>query len=200
MSDPTIASVTEEMLAYRCPRYQEFPKIPLYRDQVLDCLNGWLQPLCAWPDQVPVTAAMINNYVKLKLVAPPVKKKYAPEQLAQLFCVLLLKQVFSISEIQSLLLIQTRNYPFPLAYDYFCTAFETALQTTFSSRAFERIGSQSEHSTLSALVCSAALCVAQKIFTQKYLMLDQHTPLVWDDADRPSLPAEASDTAAEAEA
>ena len=185
MSEPTIESVTEAMLAYRCPRYEEFPKIPLYRDQVLDCLNGWLQPLCAWPDQVPVTAAMINNYVKLKLVASPVKKKYAPEQLAQLFCVLLLKQVFSISEIQSLLSIQTRNYPFPLAYDYFCTEFETALQTTFSSRSFDRVGAQSENSTLSAMVCSAALCVAQKIFTQKYLMLDQHAPLVREDTPAP---------------
>lgn len=178
MSEESIESVTMQMLHYRCPRYEELPNIPLYRDQVLDSLNSYILPLCTDDSQPPVTAAMINNYVKLKLLAPPVKKKYDRDQMAQLLCILLLKQVFSISEIRSLLTIQTRTYPFPQAYDYFCVEFETALRVTFSTRKFSGIGKQTQRLTpLNELVCSAALCVAQKIFTQKYLALDQVDPL-----------------------
>ena len=173
MPELTIDSVNQQMLQFRCPRYEQLPAIPLYRDQVLDCLNSYLLPLASDQSQPLVTAAMINNYVKLKLVTAPVKKKYTRDQLAQLLCILLLKQVFSISEIRGLLDIQARSYPAPEAYDYFCAEFETALQVTFSTRKFAGIGQQSAfHTPLNELVCSAALCVAQKIFTQKYLLLD----------------------------
>ncbi len=173
MLDETIESITTQMLEYHFPRYDELSAIPLYRDQVLDSLNAYMLPLCTDQSQPPVTAAMINNYVKLKLLAPPVKKKYDRDQQAQLLCILLLKQVFSISEISRLLELQTHTYPFPQAYDYFCVEFETALRDTFSTRSFSGIGQQTHHPTpLSDLVCSAALCVAQKIFTQKFLHLD----------------------------
>ncbi len=174
MSSETIESVTIEMMEYHFPRYNELAAIPLYRDQVLDCLNSYIMPLCTDQSQPPVTAAMINNYVKLKLLPPPVKKKYNRDQQAQLLCILLLKQVFSICEIRQLLEIQTHTHPFPQAYDYFCVEFEAALRATFSTRKFSGVGQQTQHPTpLSELVCSAALCVAQKIFTQKFLHLDQ---------------------------
>ena len=182
MSEAALSSITESMLTFHCPRYAELPLIPLYRDQVLDGLNYYIQPLCTDSSQPLVTAAMINNYVKMKLLAPPVKKRYDRDQMAQLLCILLLKQVFSIGEIRRLLEIQTRTYPFPEAYDYFCTEFETALQVTFSTRKFSGIGQQSRPTPLSELVCSAALCVAQKIFTQKFLLLDEQAPLQPEDA------------------
>lgn len=173
MMDETIESITTQMLEYHFPRYEELSTIHLYRDQVLDNLNAYLLPLCTDQTQPPVTAAMINNYVKLKLLPPPVKKKYDRDQQAQLLCILLLKQVFSISEIRRLLELQTHTYPFPQAYDYFCVEFETALRDTFGTRRFSHIGQQPHRPTpLSHLVCSAALCVAQKIFTQKFLQMD----------------------------
>lgn len=111
---------------FHCPRWDELPSIPLYMDQVLLVLNGTLEPLTSAED-ARVTAAMINNYVKQKLVAPPLKKKYGREQLSRLIILCLLKRVLSISEIS--LLFQAMNTQAPQEFHtLFCGALEAALR------------------------------------------------------------------------
>ena len=169
MSD-TAQAVIDQMLAYRCPRYDQLPAITLYSDQVIDALNYFLSPL--WPGKEhTVTAAMINNYVKQKVIAPPQKKRYDREQLARLYCICLLKHVFTISEIRSLMAIQTRTYPFDVAYKYFCVELEKALAATFSTRDFSAPPSATKVTPESELVRSAALSVAHRLFTEKFLQL-----------------------------
>lgn len=168
-----IEQMSSEMLAYRCPRYQQWPNIGLYRDQVMEELNRYVAPFFPAGDEPPVTPAMVNNYVKLKLISPPVKKRYNREQLAQLYCICLLKQVFSIAEIRSLLEIQTRSYPFPVAYDYFCTELENALQATFSTRDFSKPSLAQRVTAESELVRSSALCLAHQVFTIKFIEADE---------------------------
>ena len=81
---------------YHCPRYEELPHIALYKDQVVSVLNEAVSPF--YPHgETPVTATMVNNYVKMKLLSPPEKKKYSTEQIACLYVIFLLKQVLSIS-------------------------------------------------------------------------------------------------------
>ena len=155
MSD-TAQAVIDQMLAYRCPRYDQLPAITLYSDQVIDALNYFLSPL--WPGtEHPVTAAQINNYDR--------------EQLARLYCICLLKPVFTISEIRSLMAIQTRTYPFDVAYNYFCVELEKALAATFSTRDFSAPPSATKVTPESELVRSAALSVAHRLFTEKFLQL-----------------------------
>ena len=162
------AQMVQQMLAYRCPQYDQLPAITLYSDQVTDALNYFLSPL--WPGQEhTVTAAMINNYVKQRVISPPVKKRYDREQLARLYCICLLKHVFTLSEIRSLMAIQTRTYPFPVAYDYFCVELEKALEATFSTRDFSASPSATRVTAESELVRSAALSVAHRLFTEKFL-------------------------------
>lgn len=169
MSDSAKA-IIDEMLAYRCPRYDQLPAITLYSDQVTDALNYYLSPLWPGEDHL-ITAAMINNYVKQRLIAPPVKKRYDREQLARLYCICLLKHVFTISEIRSLMEIQSRTYPFPVAYDYFCVELEKALQAAFSSRDFSVVSSASKVTPESELVRSSALSIAHRLFTEKFLQM-----------------------------
>lgn len=157
-----------DILTYRCPRYDELPNIPLYSDQVIEALNHYTAAFRTG-DEPALTAAMINNYVKQHLIAPPVKKRYDRDQLAHLFCICLLKQVFTISEVRGLLDIQSRSYPFPQAYDYFCTELEKALHTTFSTRDFSAPSSATQVTPASELVRIAALCVANRMFTAKFL-------------------------------
>lgn len=169
MSD-TAQAVIDRMLAYRCPRYDQLPAITLYSDQVTDALNYFLSPL--WPgEDHAVTAAMINNYVKQKVIAPPVKKRYDREQLARLYCICLLKHVFTISEIRALMGIQTRTYPFEVAYDYFCVELEKALAAAFSTRDFSAPSSATKVTPESELVRSSALSIAHRLFTEKFLQL-----------------------------
>lgn len=168
MSNRSAESVFQEILEYRCPRYEQFPSIPLYNDQVVELLNHYTAPLRTGTEYA-ITAAMINNYVKQKLIPPPVKKRYDQEQVARLYCICLLKQVFSIADVGALMAVQTRSYPFPQAYNYFCVELESALQSTFSTRDFSARSHASHVTPESELVRSSALSFASKLFATKFL-------------------------------
>lgn len=161
----------KEMLEYRCPRYGQLPEIPLYRDQVLDALERYTAPFFSGQSEPPLTAAMINNYVKQQLIEPPVKRRYDRDQIARLYFICLLKQVMSISELRDLLEIQRRSYPLEQAYDYFCAELEKALQATFATRDFSLPSSAQKTTPESELVRSLALCFANKMFTLKFIEL-----------------------------
>lgn len=166
--------MVQEILAYHCPRYEELPDIGLYKDQAVEALNRYAGPLLGFDDEPAITAAMINNYVKQQLLPAPVKKRYGREHLAYLYAICLLKRVFTFSEIQGMLDIQTRTYPFAVAYDYFCVELEKALQATFSTRDFSEPSSASRVTLESELVRTAAVSIAHKLFTAHFLaMYDQ---------------------------
>lgn len=176
MSETTIEQTLREILEYRCPRYEELPGIYLYSDQLVEALNLCTAPFRTGDEDHILTAAMVNNYVKQHLLPPPEKKRYGREHFALLYCICLLKRAFSISEIQGMLAVQQKTYPFPVAYDYFCTELEKALKATFSTRDFSAPSSAHHMTPESELVRSAALSVAHKLYTAKFLQLfDQIT-------------------------
>ena len=75
--------------------------LALYMDQVLLVLNTALQPVTVG-EAPAVTAAMLNNYVKLKLTAPAEKKKYGRSHVARFLMICLYKRVLSMQEIAAL--------------------------------------------------------------------------------------------------
>ena len=164
-----MAQVAEEILAYRCPRYEQFSDLPLYSDQVVDALNRYTAIFYSDSGEQAITATMINNYVKQRVIAPPVKKRYDREQVARLYCICLLKRVFTIAEVKHLLEVQMCSYPFPQAYDYFCVELEKALQATFSTRDFSAPSSAQKVTPESELVRLSALTFANKLFAIKFL-------------------------------
>ena len=173
MPNPQAAQPFGELLAYRCPRYNELPDRLLYRDQVMDELARYTAPFFAGREEAPLTASMINNYVKLRLIEPPVKKRYSRQQLARLYWICLLKQVASISELHSLFCIQAGSYPIEQAHDYFCTELEKALQATFGSRDFSAPSSAQKVTPESELVRSLAICFANKMFALRFIQAAQ---------------------------
>lgn len=108
------------------PRYSQLPTLDLYKDQLVELANGYLAPF--FPGEKAVTDTMANNYVKLKVIAPPVKKRYRREQLAQLILTCLLKKVLSIAEVRQLLAAQTQVDTLEAGYDYFCQRMEQAVR------------------------------------------------------------------------
>lgn len=90
----------ERVSGFSLPEWEAFPALPLYMDQVIYLLNGYLCPLPGNEEAWAVTPAMINNYVKLKIIPPPVKKRYGKMHLAYLVMVCVLKQALSTSEIR----------------------------------------------------------------------------------------------------
>lgn len=109
----------------RLPRFRELPALSLYKDQVVELVNRTLAPF--FPREAALTDTMVNNYVKLRVIAPPVRKRYAREQLAQLLLVCLLKRVLSIAQLRSLLELQRAGGSVEHSYDRFCDTLEQSL-------------------------------------------------------------------------
>ena len=112
--------------AFHCLRWAELPRLALYMDQVCIAIGDALSGVLVG-EEAPLTSTMVNNYVKQRLITPPVKKKYSPDHVSRLIMVTLLKRVLSLGEIAALLedLFQARS---PEAgYDLFCEALEAAL-------------------------------------------------------------------------
>jgi DNA-binding transcriptional MerR regulator len=90
------------MHEYQLPDWEHIPDFGLYMDQVMTLLGEFLDFIPAAGEK-PVTASTINNYVRLKVMPPPVRKKYYRVHLAYLLIILTLKQSMSISSIQQFL-------------------------------------------------------------------------------------------------
>ena len=84
---------------YKLPAWKELPDIGLYMDQVIALLGQYLDfiPMEDSKDK-PVTPTTINNYVRLKVMPAPEKRKYYRVHIA-----FLLKQGISINGLQQLL-------------------------------------------------------------------------------------------------
>ena len=93
----------ETLLSYSLPEWDAFPTLPLYMDQVIFLLNQYLSPLPQEEAERQVTPAMINNYVKLKIIPAPVKKRYGRVHLSYLIMVCVMKQTLNTGEIRRLL-------------------------------------------------------------------------------------------------
>lgn len=171
MPEHPLNRTLQEILDYRCPRYEQLPDLPLYSEQLIDTLTRLTVPLLGDGREPVLTPSMINNYVKQKLIPPPEKKRYDRTHLAYLYCVCLLKQVFSIHEISSMFHIQTAYISFPAAYDYFCTELELALKASFSTRDFSAPSAATRVTPESELVRTAALACACQLFTSTFLRL-----------------------------
>ena len=50
----------KEMLEFHCPRFDELPTIPLYKDQVISYVEDVLKPLNLNPEEKLLTPTMLN--------------------------------------------------------------------------------------------------------------------------------------------
>ena len=89
---------------YRLPDWDEIPNFGLYMEQVTALLQEYLDYL---PPELKeeqfITAATINNYVRIKVMPEPVKRRYYRVHIAYLIVILTLKHSLSIALIQKLI-------------------------------------------------------------------------------------------------
>jgi len=115
-----------KIASYRIPRWKELPDIDLYMDQVVILIEKQLGVFLYKEGEHIITPAMVNNYVKLGIIPPPVKKRYSRTHLAYLIVICLLKEVLTISEIKDLICHQIRNCTLEQFFDHFCEEQERA--------------------------------------------------------------------------
>ena len=90
---------------YHLPEWDAIPDLGLYMDQVVVLLAQYLNFIPAMPGgkESFVTSSTINNYVRLKIMPAPVKRKYFRVHIAYLIMILTMKQSLSISDVQKIL-------------------------------------------------------------------------------------------------
>lgn len=81
----------------------EIPNIPLYMDQITTFMDANLADSKRSEDDKILTKTMINNYTKNDLLPPPVKKKYSKEHIYLLIFIYYLKNMMTISDIQTII-------------------------------------------------------------------------------------------------
>ena len=101
--DQRLGQWVASMQEFRLPDWDSLPQLELYMDQVIVLLKRYLGPLSWGGEEKAITASIINNYVRLKVMPPPVKKRYGRVHLACLIIICILKQNLSISNIQRML-------------------------------------------------------------------------------------------------
>lgn len=117
---------------YHCPRWSELPDVPLYMDQVVETVKKALD-LFSDGTEALITAPMINNYVRQKLIDPLVNKKYIKDHISELIVISFFKRSFSMQEIKSVTLAIIDEYGIEEGYDLFCTELEEFVRTVFAS-------------------------------------------------------------------
>ena len=159
-----------DLNSFHIPRWNELPDIDLYLDQVVNLINSNLSPFIFFnidtehrKENTLLTKTMINNYVKNQLIDAPIKKKYSKIQLAKLFVICILKQVYTMNEIKTLLNIALENSNFENTYNNFCQQFEQALNYTYNKKDF--IGTISKNDN-QYLLKSVLLSCSYKIYVQ----------------------------------
>ncbi|MBE5998269.1 MAG: DUF1836 domain-containing protein [Sarcina sp.] len=111
----------EIFLQFPTIRTADIPGIDLYMDQVTTFLQENLRGLSRDPEGDKfLTKTMINNYVKNKVLIPPVKKKYSREHMMLLIMIYYMKSFLSIGDIRSITGPVTEHYaasPVPRSSD-----------------------------------------------------------------------------------
>ena len=121
----------DDIMKYHFPRWEELPQIDLYMDQLLSVLENYLM-IFSDEDSKIITSTMVNNYVKQKIIQPPVKKKYNRNHISFLYVICILKKLMGLNEIYHTKEKLLEQYPIDKTYNLFCDIFEDSFTTTFN--------------------------------------------------------------------
>ena len=118
---------------YQPVPWDQIPDLGLYMDQVITFITRAYEPLYGDSTKRYLSAPMINNYVKNKLIPRPTGKKYSRLQIALLIMIVALKQVCMMEDIRVMLHFESDEEAEAL-YARFCERQTQALQEMLSRR------------------------------------------------------------------
>lgn len=163
----------EDILNFHIPRWEELPDIELYMDQVITYIEQNLSISSTYTEVKIITPAMVNNYVKLKLIPKPIQKRYNKIHLAYLIAITILKHVFTIQEVRDGIIYQANIKGERLAYNSFCEGQEEALRYLANQIIFKAKNENTSRfmSSENLVIEMATLTFASKIITEKIIRL-----------------------------
>ena len=142
---------------FKLPRWEQLPSMPLYLEQVLSLIDEWLGDYLSVGGKKIMTKTMVNNYVKLDFIDPPINKKYERISVGKLFVIALLKPVFTIEEVSNLIdhAIDFGGNHAAQSYNRFCDTIEQAVNHAFNQTTFEKPHDPADPRNIYWNVCNA---------------------------------------------
>lgn len=167
---------------YSLPAWHDIPNIGLYMEQTVTLLSDYLDYM---PPEIKnghvITPATVNNYVRMRVMPEPVKKRYFRVHIAYLIIICSLKNSLSIAEISSLLPADMSEDELKDFYDRFRT-----VQTNAARYFIAQVREQSESiltkapdaaDNASELILKAAIVGGfSRLLSEKMMLLSDLTP------------------------
>lgn len=161
-----IQRLKEHLEAQRPGGWEELPDLSLYMDQLISYMPRQLIPTETEGD--PLTAAMVNNYIKAGLLPRAEGKRYDRRHLAYLTAICALKPVLSRKELAQLLgAVDAQHVVAEDWYGFFLGKLDESMGTVADS-----LDENAKESELPALALRLALdSYANKLACQRVLTL-----------------------------
>ena len=170
------------LTAFTLPAWEERPAFDLYIDQVVSLAAQYLNFLPADEHGNPaITASAVNNYVRLKLMPPPRKKRYSRLHLAYLMLICILKQSMSMTYVKRMLPPDLSLGEMHALYDQ-CAREHKATCLYFAQQVRQNAqdvmnGAPGETAAVERLIfCSAIIAGFSQLLTEKILRLEDAPP------------------------
>lgn len=171
---------------YTLPEWKDLPNIGLYMDQVIALLSTYLDfiPMPVdKPSERPITPTTINNYVRLKVMPAPEKRKYYRIHIAYLIMIFILKQSVNISSLQKVIPIQLSPEEVHDFYNHFVkklreVGYFFTQQTRLAAQDFlSSDGGEGDESAIDGLILQTMLMAGfSGILAEKLLQLQGADP------------------------
>ena len=161
-----IETWAKEFENYHIPRWDELPAIEYYMDQVIEYIDQ-IVSIFAEDQTKIITPSMINNYVKLDLIPPPVKKKYSKKHISILIVITILKPVAKISLIKQAINFQIGVNGGHGAYNLLCDELEKAIRDIPDIITNKSTGDQDEITSDNIAVKIVSRALAYKMLSLK---------------------------------
>lgn len=128
-----IERVYGEIARFKPVPWEQIPDLGLYMDQVITFITRVYEPLYGDTTKSYLSAPMINNYVKNKLIPRPTGKKYSRLQIAMLIMIVALKRVCLMEDIREMLRVES-DQDIQNLYELFCQRQEESIHEMLQKR------------------------------------------------------------------
>ncbi len=157
--------------------WRDLPRIELYMDQVIAILQEEMRGLWVHAEEAKISASMVNNYVKVKLVPAPLKKRYERQHICALLIVFVLKSVLSMQELA--ILLPALEKAFEGNWEHLHNCFISNLRNAVEQEVFNESVSDAHEGThpsepnteIEKILKHAVLSFAERLRAQRLLSL-----------------------------
>ena len=163
---------------YHLPDWDSIPDLGLYMDQVVVLLVQYLSfiPSPAGTKEHFVTSSTINNYVRLKIMPAPVKRKYHRVHIAYLIMILTMKQSLSISDVQKVIPPDSSEEEVRVVYENYSEKFRRLAlffnqQVQSGAEGIHTPGQSTDNAVELLVIESALIAGFSKILAEKLIRL-----------------------------